>query len=138
MIENKEIMDAIRLLGVDCFSLSGHPTNETEFLSMYKEMSGVDSVGSAIMSADKSKFSVTWSEVSTKVKEIKDAQPLKDLREVRNSILAQSDWIVIKEREEGGSVSNFADWKKYRQELRDITKTYKSLEDVKWPTAPSE
>ena len=27
-------------------------------------------------------------------------------------------------------------WKKYRQELRDITKTYKSLEDVKWPTAP--
>ena len=78
------------------------------------------------------------SEVSTKVKEIKDAQPLKDLREVRNSILAQSDWIVIKEREEGGSVSNFADWKKYRQELRDITKTYKSLEDVKWPTAPSE
>ena len=45
--------------------------------------------------------------------------------------LSQSDWIVIKEREEGGSVSNFADWKKYRQELRDITKTYKSLEDVK-------
>ena len=34
--------------------------------------------------------------------------------------LHQSDWIVIKEREEGGSVSNFADWKKYRQELRDI------------------
>ena len=35
--------------------------------------------------------------------------------------LQQSDWVVIKEREEGGSVSNFADWKKYRQELRDIT-----------------
>jgi len=63
---------------------------------------------------------------------------ISDLREVRNQILAQSDWVVIKEREEGGSVSNFADWKKYRQELRDITKTYKSLEDVKWPTAPSE
>ena len=57
---------------------------------------------------------------------------------VRNEILAQTDWVVIKEREEGGSVSNFADWKKYRQELRDITKTYKSLDDVKWPTAPSE
>ena len=83
-------------------------------------------------------FSASSAEVSTKVKEIKDAQPLKDLREVRNSILAQSDWVVIKEREEGGSVSNFADWKKYRQELRDITNTYKSLEDVKWPTAPSE
>jgi hypothetical protein len=56
----------------------------------------------------------------------------------RNNILTQSDWIVIKEREEGGSVSNFADWKEYRQKLRDITNTYKSLEDVKWPTAPSE
>ena len=63
---------------------------------------------------------------------------LPQLRRIRNGIIAQSDWIVIKEREEGGSVSNFADWKKYRQELRDITKTYKSLDKVKWPTAPSE
>ena len=132
MIENKEIMDAIRLLGVDCFSLSGHPTNETEFLSMYKEMSGVDSIGSAIMSADKSKFSVTWSEVSTKVKEIKDAQPLKDLREVRNQKLIQTDWTQSRDV----TLSNDADWKTYRQALRDITKDYKSLEDVKWPEKP--
>ena len=63
---------------------------------------------------------------------------LSELRTQRNGLLAQTDWVVIKEREEGGSVSNFADWKKYRQELRDITKTYKSLDKVKWPTAPSE
>ena len=67
-----------------------------------------------------------------------DAVKLEDLRAVRDGMLSNSDWVVIKEREEGGSVSNFADWKKYRQELRDITNTYKSLEDVKWPTAPSE
>jgi len=60
------------------------------------------------------------------------------LREFRNQKLIDTDWVVIKEREEGGSVSNFADWKKYRQELRDITNTYKSLDEVKWPTAPSE
>ena len=65
-------------------------------------------------------------------------ESLSQLRSVRDGLLAESDWVVIKEREEGGSVSNFADWKKYRQELRDITNTYKSLEDVKWPTAPSE
>ena len=65
-------------------------------------------------------------------------ESLFQLRIIRNGLLAETDWVVIKEREEGGSVSNFADWKKYRQELRDITKTYKSLEDVKWPTAPSE
>ena len=61
-----------------------------------------------------------------------------DLRIIRNAKLAETDWVVIKEREEGGTVSNFADWKEYRQKLRDITNTYKSLEDVKWPTAPSE
>ena len=63
---------------------------------------------------------------------------LRDLRITRNAMLAQSDWVVIKEREEGGSVSNFADWKTYRQALRDVTKTYKTLDTVKWPTAPTE
>ena len=61
-----------------------------------------------------------------------------DLRIIRNAKLAETDWVVIKEREEGGTVSNFADWKEYRQKLRDITNTYKSLDEVKWPTAPSE
>ena len=74
----------------------------------------------------------------TNVVELTAEEKLTALRIERNKLLNSSDWVVIKEREEGGSVSNFADWKKYRQELRDITKTYKSLEDVKWPTAPSE
>ena len=77
-------------------------------------------------------------DVKKKYDEIIAEEPLNLLREVRNQILAQSDWVVIKEREEGGSVSNFADWKTYRQALRDITKTYKTLDTVKWPTAPSE
>jgi len=71
-------------------------------------------------------------------RDFSDATKLLMLRNQRDIKLAQSDWVVIKEREEGGSVSNFADWKTYRQELRDITKTYKSLDDVKWPTVPSE
>ena len=77
-------------------------------------------------------------EVESKAKTTDATNKLNYLRTVRNIKLTETDWVVIKEREEGGSVSNFADWKKYRQELRDITKTYKSLEDVKWPTAPSE
>ena len=87
---------------------------------------------------DGNKISVDESAVAKKVAEIEAAQPLEDLRRERNAILAQSDWVVIKEREEGGSVKNFADWKEYRQKLRDITNTYKSLDKVKWPTAPSE
>ena len=78
------------------------------------------------------------SAVNTKAAELQTAKDLENLREERNRKLAQSDWVVIKEREEGGSVSNFADWKTYRQALRDITNTYKTLDTVKWPTAPSE
>ena len=58
------------------------------------------------------------------------------LRVKRNQLLAETDWIVIKEREEGGSVSNFADWKTYRQALRDITNSATSLDDVTWPEKP--
>ena len=35
------------------------------------------------------------------------------------------------------SVEKQNEYKVYRQELRDITKTYKSPADVKWPTVPS-
>jgi len=96
--------------------------------------SNADKVLSNVTVHDNSKTLPTQKEIDTKIAEIK----LNELRMERNNILTQSDWIVIKEREEGGSVSNFADWKEYRQKLRDITNTYKSLEDVKWPTAPSE
>ena len=61
---------------------------------------------------------------------------LNALRTERNAKLAETDWVVIKEREEGGSVSNFADWKTYRQALRDITDSATSLDDVTWPEKP--
>ena len=78
----------------------------------------------------------TDAEIKKKYDELVAAEPLNNLRQVRDQKLAETDWVVIKEREEGGSVSNFADWKTYRQALRDITKDYKSLEDVKWPEKP--
>ena len=85
--------------------------------------------------SEKEAIAAEWNKYEKEEKPVRD---LERLRIERNNLLSQSDWVVIKEREEGGSVSNFADWKKYRQELRDITKTYKSLATVKWPTAPSE
>tara|TARA_B100000900_G_scaffold397355_1_gene397596 strand:- start:27 stop:311 length:285 start_codon:yes stop_codon:yes gene_type:complete len=56
---------------------------------------------------------------------------LNGVREVRNSLLAETDWMSF-----GDSPTISDEWKKYRQDLRDITKTYKSLDDVKWPTKP--
>ena len=57
---------------------------------------------------------------------------LDELRPIRNELLAQSDWTQNRDV----TLSNDADWKTYRQALRDITKDYKSLEDVKWPEKP--
>ena len=55
---------------------------------------------------------------------------LNNLRAERNSKLAESDWMA------NSDVTMSDSWKTYRQELRDITKSYKSLATVKWPTVP--
>ena len=78
----------------------------------------------------------TDAQIQSKYDELVAAEPLNEVRKERNLRLQETDWIVIKEREEGGSVSNFADWKTYRQALRDITDTYTSLDDVTWPEKP--
>ena len=65
-------------------------------------------------------------------KDDKPALDLENLRIERNSLLSQTDWTQNRDV----TLSNDADWKTYRQKLRDVTKTYKSLKDVKWPTAP--
>jgi len=59
------------------------------------------------------------------------------LRNLRNDLLTESDWVVVNALEAGTTVPSA--WKTYRQELRDITKTYSSTEDngFKWPTKPS-
>ena len=125
-------------LGISNFELDGTPTTEKEFNESFTKITGFDENRTIIRSTNPDDFGVTWTKVKAKYDELVAAEPLKQLREVRNSILAESDWVVIKEREEGGTVKNFADWKEYRQKLRDITNTYKSLDTVKWPTAPSE
>ena len=68
------------------------------------------------------------------VKEWLDGQTereLNNLREDRNSKLAETDWMSLPD---APTMSDA--WKKYRQDLRDITKTATSLDDVKWPTKP--
>ena len=77
-------------------------------------------------------------EIKARQEEEKEEQTLEPtkklamLRLERDFLLGQTDWTQNRDV----TLSNDADWKKYRQELRDITKTYKSLGDVKWPTKP--
>ena len=57
-----------------------------------------------------------------------------DIRQERNKLLAETDWIVTMHKEKGTNIP--AAWKTYRQALRDITDTYTSSDDVVWPEKP--
>ncbi len=61
------------------------------------------------------------------------ARRMADLRDQRNRLLAETDWMG------NSDVTMSADWKTYRQALRDITKTTPAddaLSNITWPTKP--
>ena len=49
------------------------------------------------------------------------------LRNLRNELLNESDWIVTKSLEAGVAVPE--KWRTYRQELRDLTKKFQSIDE---------
>ena len=59
---------------------------------------------------------------------------LKLLREKRNQLLVETDYMA------NSDVTMSDAWKKYRQDLRDITKTFKSMGDkgFAFPTKPTD
>jgi len=69
------------------------------------------------------------------VKKWNTTDALGQLRLVRNILLAETDWMSLSD---APTMSDA--WKKYRQELRDITKTYKSMNDkgFTFPTKPTD
>lgn len=56
------------------------------------------------------------------------------VRERRDTLLAECDWIVIKHTETGTNIP--ADWEIYRQALRDIPEQGGFPNSVTWPTKP--
>tara|TARA_R100000388_G_scaffold3993_1_gene4609 strand:- start:92 stop:355 length:264 start_codon:yes stop_codon:yes gene_type:complete len=61
-------------------------------------------------------------------------EELEDLRINRNILLAETDYLALSD------VTMSDAWKKYRQDLRDITKTFKSMNDknFKFPDKPTD
>ena len=133
---------ALFQLNVKEFVLRGEPKNETEFNAMFRKVTGADSNGSAIESSNPSDFGVTWKQVSDRMKALEDAEPMRLLRRERNKLLAETDWWA------SSDLTITDAQKKYRQDLRDITKTAspKIIEDgpstrldmssVTFPTKP--
>jgi len=88
--------------------------------------------GDEVIWLDESQTQPTELEIQTKIDELTAAEPLKLLREERNRKLAETDWTQNRDV----TLSNDADWKTYRQALRDITNSATSLDDVAWPEKP--
>ena len=66
------------------------------------------------------------------------AEEWKRIRKERTRLLAETDWVVIKARENGGTVP--AAWKTYRVALRDIPAEQSDktkYSEITWPTKPS-
>ena len=63
------------------------------------------------------------------------AEKWANIRTRRNRELTDSDWVVVKAKEEHINASIPSDWVDYRTELRDITKQ-SDPDDITWPTKP--
>lgn len=125
------IAAALQELRITEWTLRGEPQTEDEFNQMFRKVVAVDANGSAIESSDPSKFGVTWHQVSTKRDELIAAEPLRLLREERNRLIKETDWWA------SSDLTMTDEQRAYRQTLRDITDTYKSLDEVVWPLKPS-
>jgi hypothetical protein len=97
---------------------------------MFRKVTGADSNGSAIESANTSDWGVTWSQVFKKQTELTAAEPMTALRQERNRRLAETDWWA------SSDLTMTSAQKTYRQALRDVPASATSLDDVTWPTKP--
>ena len=135
------IANAISALGITEWVYRGaEATTEAEFNERFHKVTGADSDGSAIESADPSDWGVTWSQVSAKKTELVNAEPMRLLRVERDRLLAETDWMG------NSDVTMSSDWTTYRQALRDLpsgaTPTLNSdgtlnMSSVTFPTKPS-
>ena len=76
----------------------------------------------------------TAAQITAKYDELVAAEPLNEVRVVRNRLLAETDWEIVMHKEKGTNIPTAL--KTYRQALRDITDSATSLDDVTWPEKP--
>ena len=93
---------------------------------------------------DKNQTKPTEEEVNEKISELEKEEPMRLLRQERNKLIAETDWMTIKYLESGIAMS--ASWKDYRQKLRDLPASSNpklnsdgllDMTSVTWPTEPS-
>jgi len=109
--------------------INGLPTNEEEYKENIRWLNGEDEDGNQLYHTDQK---LTWKQIQDVVAEASAKNKLHDLRKERDVKLAETDWTQSRDI----TLSSDADWKTYRQALRDITDSATSLDDVTWPEKP--
>ena len=101
--------------------------------SLYSSAVTIHGDGDNAVAMDKDGNIVSWdaSAVATKETDLEAVYKLSALRVERNKRLAETDHWVFSDTPDITSAQT-----KYRQDLRDITKTATSLDDVSWPEVP--
>ena len=91
---------------------------------------------------DSSKTKPTETEINTKISELDAAEPMRLLREERNSLLRETDWT----QNDDVPTETQTKWQTYRQQLRDLPAAASPTLDsdynlnfssVTWPTEPT-
>ena len=93
---------------------------------------------------DKSQTKPTEDEVNAKIAELEAAEPARQVREIRDRLLAESDWTQNRDV----VLLNDITWKRYRQDLRDLPASASftpkldsdgnlDMTSVTWPLNPS-
>lgn len=109
--------------------------------------------GALFISGDPSYENIVWdtkvytgtiptkAEVETKAQALLDGEAMRRLREHRDNLLKETDWVVTKASETG--VAETTAWKTYRQQLRDLPSSATPeldgmfIKNVTWPTKPN-
>ena len=129
------VTEAILALDPNCqFVLYGEPTDAISFNAGFRLVLGADKNNTAILSDnpdDWERAGITWGTVKIKLADLNDKEPIKLLREERNRLIAETDWWA------SSDLDMPLERAVYRQQLRDITKTYTSLDVVVWPDKPN-
>ena len=93
---------------------------------------------------DETQIKPTEDEINAKISELEVAEPARQVREIRDRLLAESDWTQNRDV----VLLNDITWKRYRQDLRDLPASASftpkldsngdlDMSSVTWPLKPS-
>lgn len=93
---------------------------------------------------DETQIMPTEEEINAKIAELEAAEPARQVREIRNRLLAESDWTQNRDV----VLLNDTTWQQYRQDLRDLPASASftpklnsdgnlDMSSVTWPLKPS-